>query len=126
MVTSIKKGVVAIVMITLATVGAVWLYFHNPEHEPLAPKCVFWKYTGWRCPGCGSQRAIYWTLHGEFEKAFKTNALFYPALLYLAVYGLSLKQHWVRMYNNLTSQFALYTFTVVIIAFTILRNVFEF
>lgn len=56
----------------------------NPDHY-LFPRCPFRALTGWLCPGCGSQRAMYQILHGHFGQAFKLNLLFLPGLFYVIV-----------------------------------------
>ncbi len=40
--------------------------------------CVFYELTGLYCPGCGSGRALFSLLHGNWRAAVKHNALFLP------------------------------------------------
>jgi len=53
--------------------GAVILYFFNPEKTIWLPKCPFYMLTGFKCPACGTQRAIYNLLHFNIRKAFYYN-----------------------------------------------------
>ena len=52
--------------------GAI-LFFFNPEHFVWFPKCPFYLMTGYQCPACGIQRAIYQLLHLNFQEAFDYN-----------------------------------------------------
>ena len=55
-------------------VGAVFFLF-NPSTTAFYPKCLFHEMTGLYCPGCGSTRALYCLMHGEFREALCDNAL---------------------------------------------------
>ena len=39
--------------------------------------CLFYRYTGLYCPGCGSGRAMYALLRGRFREALGYNILFF-------------------------------------------------
>ena len=41
-------------------------------------RCVFYELTGFYCPGCGSGRALYSLMHGDWRSAFGYNCLFLP------------------------------------------------
>lgn len=120
------KTVIVISIGSICIIGIIWLYFHNPEYTQIAPKCLFLKYTGLKCPGCGVQRAIYCTLHGDFGKALQYNSLFYPTLLYMLIYLTSTLCRWIKLYNKLTSQYMIYCFMICITTYCILRNMFDF
>lgn len=75
----------ALGFLTLA--GALVLYFFNPTEHGFYPYCVLYRTTGVMCAGCGSLRALYSLLHGEFAAAFHFNPLFVaclPLMLFLA------------------------------------------
>lgn len=55
---------------------AATVFFFNPGHYRFYPVCLFHELTGLNCPGCGSTRAFYALLHGNFMRALKDNALF--------------------------------------------------
>lgn len=72
--------------------AAALLYFHNPEENSYAPKCLLYSTTGIKCPGCGGQRAVYHLLHGHLVEAIRYNfflCLFFPylSLVCAAVYS---------------------------------------
>jgi len=67
--------------------GFLYVFTHDPSHsENLYVVCIFKTVTGWDCPGCGGQRALYHLLHLDFAKAVRMNAFFVLFLLpYLAI-----------------------------------------
>ncbi|MFN0215317.1 MAG: DUF2752 domain-containing protein [Saprospiraceae bacterium] len=67
----------------LLAVGLLVVYFFLDPNSHFFPKCPFLWLSGWKCPGCGSQRAIHHLLHGDFLGAFRVNFLFVLALPYV-------------------------------------------
>ena len=61
--------------------GLVFLYFHPPGSTRFLPPCLFYRLTGLYCAGCGSTRALYTALHGDFAGALRCNLLLFPLLL---------------------------------------------
>ncbi len=91
------------------------------------PRCPFLSLTGFRCPGCGSQRAIHYLLHGEVVQAARMNLLFLPGILYAGTGFLlsvlnpngwpAIQQRW---YGKNAANIAL----VVIVVFWVGRNLY--
>ncbi len=98
-----------------------------PGHYPLCPT----KYlTGLDCPGCGGLRAVHSLAHGDLGGALDHNAFAVLVLLPLAVllWGRWLVRSWRGDPPPTTkpwweSRAALWTFLVVMAAFTVVRNV---
>ncbi|MDE5554069.1 MAG: DUF2752 domain-containing protein [Muribaculaceae bacterium] len=110
----------------MATVIAVVFYSSvNPMESRWVPHCVFHAVTGYECPGCGLQRAIYSALHGDIAAAWSYNPfLFFIApvgLCYLVVEisGLELP----RLRRLLFSPIALWAIVAVTIIWWIARNI---
>ncbi|OCX50760.1 hypothetical protein BEL04_18680 [Mucilaginibacter sp. PPCGB 2223] len=115
----------------LALAGIIslsYLYYRfNPQHYSFFPKCPFYTITGFDCPGCGSQRAIYCLLHGQLVQAVRFNLLLVLSLPFLLVHfghkaaSVILKKdiRWRLLYRPLTP---VVIFTVVLV-FWIMRNV---
>ena len=74
-----KWVIVAFVVIILILIYS----FVNPYTSKELPKCSFYALTGYKCPGCGSQRAIYNLLHFRFLSALKENAILILAIPYI-------------------------------------------
>lgn len=84
------------------------------------PRCMFHELTGWKCPGCGSQRALMALLDGHPLDAWRQNLLlpFAVALVFLL---------WVlpagsRLKDRLTSRPAIVIILSVILLWWIARN----
>lgn len=73
-------GVLAV--FAIITLGTIYFLF-NPLDSVYFPKCPFHLFTGYDCPGCGSQRTIHHLLHLDIVNAFKANALFVLAIPYI-------------------------------------------
>ena len=115
---------VSVVMgVTVVGAGAV-LYFFNPSSHGFYPVCEFHAVTGLNCPGCGGTRAAYQLLHGHVLQALHDNALFVLSLAALAGRGAWLAARKLR--NQPTAAVlpskAVWTFLVIALVFTGLRN----
>lgn len=104
-----------------------WLYFwFDPAQYPF-PKCPFLSITGYRCPGCGAQRALHQLLHGDVVGAGQTNLLFVLVLPYVLP-GLALEYTaWGRRQFALRRRWYGYRATwvvlVVVLVFWVVRNI---
>ena len=60
----------------LLAAGLLGVYFFLDPEQHFFPKCPFLWLSGWKCPGCGSQRAVHHLLHGDVTEALRVNFLF--------------------------------------------------
>jgi hypothetical protein len=72
----------------LLPLGIAALYFLDPAGTPAFPRCPVFALTGWKCPGCGTARALHAALHGRFAEALRLNAAL-PAALALVAYAVA-------------------------------------
>ncbi|MGA9212761.1 DUF2752 domain-containing protein [Kaistella sp.] len=123
----LKKNYRFILITLIIGSGLLFYYFINPESSRFLLKCPFKYTTGFDCPGCGSQRAIYAALHGEFRQAFSYNPLFIIAIPYVFVGILfewfGLKYSFPKIRKILFGKTAIYVIAAVIILFFIFRNI---
>lgn len=91
------------------------------EHSPLS--CLFHKFTGWDCPGCGLTRAVLSFFAGDVSLSF----YFHPLgpllglfLCYLFIISFLDKKLWTPQ-KWLNPQWS-WSFLLVLIAWGILRN----
>jgi len=83
--------------------------------------CLFQKFTGIPCPGCGGQRSVVHLLHGEFGEAF----FMYPAIYPLIIVGLLIAVNYIfpfEQYSRWISAVSLMSVAVVLINYGIKLN----
>lgn len=83
----------------LAAIAAVLLRLFPPWLYAIYPVCPIRALTGWRCPGCGSTRALAALLSGRFGDAVHYNPLaviLWPVLVALALAELYSALRWNR------------------------------
>lgn len=119
-------------IIFLCIIGGIlcllWVYDqYNPLDSILFPKCPIKTVTGLDCPGCGSQRALHYFLHGDIKTSFTQNPLLFFMLPYI-VGGYYLHYHpspslrELKLRKTLYGYHAIYVLVILIVLFTILRN----
>lgn len=120
----IKWGIVFIVLIVL-----IFLYrTFNPIDNNYFPKCPFRKLTGYKCPGCGSQRAIHYLLNFDIRNALRENLLLVISIPYLLIgfaFDLSrVKSEKILIWRKrLFGTKAIIIVLLLVISFWILRNI---
>ena len=120
-----------------ASVAAVYAAF-DPMQAQWMPKCPVYALTGWKCPGCGSQRMLHALMSGDVGGAFHSNpCLLTPALLPALTFLLCmlpvialllLAEIWRRsrpkLYARLFSPAVIAVMFTAIILWTVVRNIF--
>ncbi len=101
---------------------------YNPEENAFFPRCIFYSLTGFKCPGCGSQRAIHHLLNGNLSQAFLMNPLLIAAIPYILfwciIYPLSGRYTWAyKARMTFYHGKAVYIILSIIIIFWIARNI---
>jgi len=121
-----RRNAAAVVLaaLGLAAVAAV-VYAVDPAEGRFPPLCPFHAITGLHCPGCGSTRALHQLLHGHLAAAFGLNPLMVLALPFLAWGLLSSAREGLtgrRLPGVFIPAFYLRAFLVLLLLFTVLRN----
>ena len=118
-------SIILVVIIVMAVVGVYMLI--NPATSHLFPKCIFLKLTGFKCPGCGSQRFFHYLLNGDLRMAAHYNAFLFGAIPIIALYLLSdytkLIPKWLDKVLKHLVTIALLVITMII--WWITRNIFN-
>lgn len=104
-------------------------FFLDPAELPF-PKCPSLLLTGWKCPGCGSQRALHQLLHGNIAEAWGFNSLFVAALPYV-LFGMLLENtKWGEGHQAIRRQWygrhATWVALTLIVVFAVARNIWDF
>lgn len=121
--------IVIISVLTIFIVSGIYLYAkYDPESYRLFPKCPFFLLTGYKCPGCGSQRAFYHLFNGDLTTAFKYNPLIMILLPYI-ITGIYIeyltdrtKPHLMHLRHILFGKWAALFLALIIVSYTIIRN----
>jgi hypothetical protein len=112
------------IVLLSAVAGLTAFYFLNdPAGKPVGMPCLIQTYTGWKCWGCGGQRAFHQILHGNIQEAFRLNALIFPVLMLFGYIIVSELSHRSKPYYFLQKRSVQISTLLLVIGFTILRNV---
>jgi hypothetical protein len=107
---------------------SAFAYWHfDPQKESFFPVCPFLKLTGYRCIGCGSQRALHDLLHLDVGAAFGENilaVLFIPYLITGFIFDLikNKSEKLLKWRKALYGNRAIIIVLVIMTSFWILRN----
>ncbi len=115
-----------IVSVMVALGCAAVLFLFDPSHYPFYPQCLFHRWTGWNCPGCGSLRAMHQLLRGHVVTALRCNALLILSLPVVAYYGARQFLRWRKglpMSFPVVSPRGIFIVLGVLVVFTIVRNI---
>ncbi|MBK7215317.1 MAG: DUF2752 domain-containing protein [Bacteroidales bacterium] len=117
-----KLSLLAAILLVLALV----YYTLDPASSSIFPSCPFYYLTGYKCPGCGSQRAVHALLHLDFGKAMKANPLLVPSIPYI-ILGLlfdytNLSDKYPKTRKILFGKIAIILVIIIVVSFGIIRN----
>lgn len=101
--------------------------FFDPTAHDFFPKCQFLLVSGYKCPGCGSQRAIHALLNGEILEAIRFNAIFVVSIPIIGTYlfGELFRKRLPEFWRTINSKTVIYSLLFMYLAWWILRNIFE-
>ena len=122
-----RRALVVLLAVAVVLVLGVIYYAVDPTSSEFFPRCSFLELTGYKCPGCGSQRAIHALLNGDVVGAFKYNAMLFIALPWLAVcvYAETQRVRNPRRYARLHSATLIWLFFAAVLLWWLLRNIFN-
>ena len=86
---------VVVACAVLLPLGVAALCLLDPVETPGFPRCPVFALTGWKCPGCGTARALHAALHGRFAEALRFNAAL-PVALALVAYAVAFPRRALR------------------------------
>ena len=113
--------------LVLLIVVAIFYFSINPATNKYMPRCLFLVITGYKCPGCGCQRAVHALLHGNFLDALRFNAFFVVALPVIAIYLFNDYTHLIpnKMSEVITHHYTIAALAIVVMLWWVLRNVLD-
>ncbi|MBN1816568.1 MAG: DUF2752 domain-containing protein [Sedimentisphaerales bacterium] len=121
-----KKRWIAMGGLIAFAAGALCLFLFDPATIRFYPDCLFHRWTGLYCSGCGSTRAIHALLHGKILDALDLNPLMVIALPFI-LYGLGRQLYgWYSGKKPTGKRLRavwIWVILIVVVTYTILRNI---
>ncbi|MCM1035844.1 MAG: DUF2752 domain-containing protein [Bacteroides sp.] len=93
------KAAAACALVCVAAAALLYIGLSDPATAPL-PQCIFRRFTGFDCPGCGTQRALHALLHGRLSEAWHLNAALLPGIALAGLYAWSPRRLRPVMYSS--------------------------
>ena len=120
---SLLLVVAGLVMLVL---GFIY-YALDPSTSDAFPRCSFLSLTGYKCPGCGGQRAVHALLNGDVAGAFRFNALLMIAVPWMGLcqFAESRRTRNPRLYARLNPELLMSLFLALTLSWWLLRNIFD-
>lgn len=115
-------------IVTMLVIAFLLTYlFYDPTIHNFFPKCQFLMVSGYKCPGCGSQRAMHALLNGNFLEAIRFNAIFVISIPIVGTYvfGEILKKKYYNFWKKINSKKVIYSLLFMYITWWVLRNIFS-
>lgn len=121
------RTLVIILVVALLLVLGIIYYTLDPATSTVFPRCAFLTLTGYKCPGCGSQRAIHALLNGDIMGALSYNSMLLVAIPWIAVclFAESQRTRRPRLYERLNAPLLIWLFLAMVLAWWLLRNIFD-
>lgn len=120
--------IISVLLLALIIIGVVCPTHLSYWVGQISPGCVFRRYTGIACPGCGGTRSLRALLAGDFINAFRYNMLMPITILALlteyvrqCIVNFTRRADW-RNNRVYVRAFVIYAWSVF--AWFILRNLF--
>ncbi len=123
-----NKRIIKVISIVLVlTILLLGYYFLNFRYNFGIP-CIFYKITGYKCPGCGTTRALFSLINGNIKEAFNYNKLLFIVTPFLLLYFIYKSYIYVlnKKETTLINKIVKYTsYFMIIIAllYSIIRNI---
>lgn len=122
------KRILCVVFIIISIIFFSFSYYKIFNNYKVSIPCLFHKFTGLYCPGCGITRAIFSLLEFNIVAAIKYNLLLFTVVPILLFYFYIKLYYWVIMKKNNKKIISdkLWNFMLIFtIVFGIIRN-FDF
>jgi hypothetical protein len=122
-----RRSLILVIAITLLLVFGFIYYALDPSTSGAFPQCFFLSLTGYKCPGCGIQRAVHALLHGDVAGAFRYNAFLMVAIPWIALclFAESRRTRNPRLYARINPELLMWLLLAAVLIWWILRNIFD-
>lgn len=122
-----RRSLLLVVAVLVMLVLGFIYYALDPSTSDAFPRCSFLSLTGYKCPGCGSQRAVHALLNGDVAGAFRFNALLMIAVPWmgLCLFAESRRTRNPRLYARLNPELLMWLFLALTLSWWLLRNILD-
>lgn len=106
-----------------------FIYFTFLENFSFSIPCLFYKITGFYCPGCGASRMLYSLVRGELYQAFRFNPLLFLFFPWFVLGGVIHCYSSFVLKKNLLAKipnFVWYFLAILFLAYGMMRNIPSF
>lgn len=122
-----KKRIRNVISISFILLIILISYYYLNHQYNIGIPCIFYKITGYYCPGCGITRCIFAILEGNIYEAFKYNQLVFILIPFLSIYFIyNIYIYIFNKENNLFKKIPNYIYIILLIitiSYGILRNI---
>lgn len=97
----------------------------DPAAHDWMPRCLLLTLTGWRCPGCGSQRMLHALFTGHLAEAFGYNPFLFcllPGLIWL-IWLETQRRRRPELYAKVHHPAVILAVTAAILLWMVVRNI---
>ncbi len=122
-----RRSLLLVVAVLVMLVLGFIYYALDPSTSDAFPRCSFLSLTGYKCPGCGGQRAVHALLNGDVAGAFRFNALLMIAVPWmgLCLFAEGRRTRNPRLYARLNPELLMSLFLALTLSWWLLRNIFD-
>ncbi len=122
-----RRSLVIVLAVAVLMLLGIIYYALDPSQSGVFPRCTFLSFTGYKCPGCGSQRAIHALLHGDVAAAFKFNALLLISIPWigLCLFAEGVRLRHPRFYDRVNAPLLIWLYLAMVLVWWLLRNIFN-
>lgn len=118
-----KKRLFILILVIVMIIIIGGLYYLLLINHLFSIPCLFYKTTGYYCPGCGITRVFISLIKFDFYQAFRYNPLVFCMLPFFIVYGFITLKNWIYDNKNIKVDDKIwYILLVLTIVFGVLRN----
>ena len=113
-------------IIIITTCLLIFYYFLYINFPQIALKCIFFEFTGLRCPGCGISHMLSNFIHFNFANGIKCNfflGITLPLLIFIFIYYGYLYVNGRKSDKNLNVICCIYI--ILLILWGIIRNIYK-
>jgi len=120
-----KRKIIVLSILGIALCCMLVFLYHVEDERYLFP-CIFYKLTGYQCPGCGTQRALHSLLHLNIKQAFLYNPMLFIAipLIILLIYleHFNGKNRFPKLHRTLSGKTFIMITLIFILIYWVGRN----